>query len=107
MDARGAPGLCAGRIPCAATGKKASPAPPLPTATDGALLTPEQIEARLVAAIQVSVDDQRDLIKRWAQAVQSYILKTGQVAPERLSIITPESATAPVTGKPRANLSLD
>ena len=38
---------------------------------DGAPLTPEQIEAKLVAAIQVSEDEQRDLIKQRAQAVQS------------------------------------
>jgi hypothetical protein len=104
---KGATALMAAAVRSAPTAKKAAPARPLPTALDGAPLTPEQIEAKLVAAIQVSVDDQRDLIKQRAQAVESYILKTGKVAPERLFIITPKSAGASAAGEPRANLSLD
>jgi len=88
-------------------GKKTSPAPQLPTAPDGAPLTPEQIEAKLVAAIQVSADEQRELIKQRAQAVQACILKTGKVAPERLFIVTPKSVAASAKGETRANLSLD
>ena len=80
---------------------------PLPTAPEGAPLTPEQIEAKVVAAIQVSADDQRDLIKQRAQAVQSYILKAGKVAPDRLFIITPKSVAGSAKGETRANLSLD
>ena len=70
-------------------------------------MTLEQIEAKLVAAIQVSADEQRDLIKQRAQAVQSFILKTGKVAPERLFIVTPKPAAAAAKGETRANLSLD
>ena len=91
----------------ASTNENPPPARPLPTAHDGAPLTPEQIEAKLVAAIQVSVDEQRDLIKQRAQAVQSCILKTGKVAPERLFIVTPKSGGRRRQRETRANLSLD
>ena len=66
------------------------PRPSFQPLRSGAPLTPEQIEAKLVTAIEVSADDQRDLIKQRAQAVQSFILKTGNVAPERLFIVTPK-----------------
>jgi hypothetical protein len=87
--------------------KAAPPAPQLPIAENGAPLTSEQIEAKLVAAIQVSLDEQRDLIKQRAQAVQSAILKPGKVAPERLFIVAPKPAAAAAKGEPRVNLSLD
>ena len=104
---KGAMGLMTATAKSAITGKKASSARPLPSAPDGAPLTPEQIEAKLVTAIQVSADDQRDLIKQRAQAVQSCILKTGQVAPERLFIITPKPSATSAKGETRANLSLE
>ena len=104
---KGATDLVAAKAKNPSAATKTVPARLLPTAPAGALLAPEQIEAKLAAAIQVSVDDQRDLIKQRAQAVQSWILKTGKVAPERLFIITPKSAAAPAAGEPRANLSLD
>jgi hypothetical protein len=78
--------------------------PPTP---EGTPLTIEQIEAKLRSAIQVSVDEQRDLIKRRAQTVQSYILKSGQVATERLFIVAPKSAGPSAKGERRVNLSLD
>jgi hypothetical protein len=89
------------------TRNKTATAPLPPTVLDGAPLTPEQIEAKLVAAIQVSADDQRDLIKQRAQAVQSCILKTGKVAPDRLFVVTPKSPAVSAKGETRANLSLD
>ena len=78
--------------------------PPTP---EGTPLTLEQIEAKLRSAIQVSVDEQRDLIKRRAQTVQSCILKSGQVATERLFIVAPKSAGPSAKGVRRVNLSLD
>jgi len=70
-------------------------------------LTPEQIEAKLVTAIEVSADDQRDLMRQRAQAVHSFILKTGSVTAERLLIVTPKPGGASAKGEARANLSLD
>jgi hypothetical protein len=78
----------------------------IPLAPDGAPLTPDQIEARLISAIEVSEDEQRDLIKQRAQAVQSFILQGGKVTAERLFIVTPKSAGTAAKGQCRVNLSL-
>ncbi len=51
--------------------KTAPPVHQLATTPEVAPLTAEQIEAKLVAAIEVSADEQRNLIKQRAQAVQS------------------------------------
>jgi hypothetical protein len=85
---------------------KASPRPEIPRTPDDAPLTPDQIEARLISTIEVSDDEQRDLIKRRAQAVQSFILQSGKVTAERLFIVTPKSAEAAAKGQSRVNLSL-
>jgi len=87
------------------TAKPPAPAQP-PTAPDGAPLTLEQIEARLLAVVQVSEDEQRGLIKDRAQAVQSFILQSGKVTAERLFIVTPKSTGATAKGQSRVNLSL-
>jgi hypothetical protein len=90
--------------PAAAT--PASRAQP-PAAPDGAPLTLDQIEARLVSFIQVSENEQRDLIKQRALAVQAFILQSGKVTAERLFIVTPKSTGASAKGQSRVNLSLD
>jgi hypothetical protein len=104
---KGAKALMMSVSKSSATGKSSFRTHPLPANPDGAPLTLEQIEAKLVSAIQVSVDEQRDLIKRRARAVQSRILQSGQVAAERLFIVTPKSAGASVKGEHRVNLSLN
>jgi hypothetical protein len=107
-ESKGATALMAVVAKSSATGKPSSPAhQQLPAAPDGAPLTLDQIEAKLLSAIQVSGDEQCDLIKRRAQTVQSYILKTEKVAAERLFIVAPKSAGASAKGEHRVNLSLD
>jgi hypothetical protein len=69
-------------------------------------LTVEEIEAKLVSAIQVSEDERRDLVKRRAMAVQTAILKSGKIAGDRLSILAPKSDRAIPKGGARADLSL-
>jgi len=76
-------------------------------APDGAPLTLDQIEARLVSGIQVSENEQRDLIKQRALAVQAFILQSGKVTAERLFIVTPKSTGASAKGRSRVDLSLD
>jgi hypothetical protein len=85
------------------TSSRETQPPPTP---EGAPLTLEQIEAKLRSAIQVSEDEQRDLVRQRAQSVRSYILKTGQVGPERLFIVAPKSAGPSAKGDHRVNLSL-
>jgi hypothetical protein len=88
--------------------KPAAPAAPQAPATpEGTPLSPEEIEAKLVAAIQLSADDQRNLIKQRALAVQSFILHTGSVTPERLFIVTPKAAATSAKGQARVDLSLE
>ena len=106
-ESKGAIALMAARAKSSSTGKPPSPAHQVPATPGSAPLTPEQVEAKLVAAIQVSGDEQRDLIKQRAQAVQSAILKTGTIAAERLFIITPKPAGASAKGESRVNLSLN
>ena len=107
-EGKGAKALMTRTAKSSATGKASSPArQQLPTAPDGAPLTLDQIEAKLIAAIQISGDEQRDLIKRRAQAVQSSILKTEKVEAERLFIVAPKSVGTSAKGEHRVNLSLD
>jgi hypothetical protein len=76
-------------------------------APDGAPLALDQIEARLVSVIQVSENEERDLIKQRALAVQAFILQSGKVTAERLFIVTPKSTGASAKGRSRVDLSLD
>ncbi|MGO8929415.1 MAG: DUF748 domain-containing protein [Limisphaerales bacterium] len=79
----------------------------IPLAANGAPLTLDQIEARLLSVIQVSENEQRDLIKQRAQAVQSWILQSGKVTADRLFIAMPKSTGVSAKGQSRVNLSLD
>jgi hypothetical protein len=107
-EGKGATGLMTTATKSPGAGKSASPAHQrVPATPEGAPLTAEQIEAKLLSVIQVSEDEQRDLIKQRAQAVQAFILKTGQVAAERLFIVVPKSVGASAKGEHRVNLSLN
>jgi hypothetical protein len=79
----------------------------MPLAANDAPLTLDQIEARLLSVIQVSENEQRDLIKQRAQAVQSWILQSGKVTADRLFIAMPKSTGVSAKGQSRVNLSLD
>jgi hypothetical protein len=85
---------------------KAPSRPEIPLAPDGAPLTPDQIEAQIISAIQVSESEQRDLIKQRAEAVLSFILQSGKITADRLFIVTPKAAGASAKGQSRVNLSL-
>jgi hypothetical protein len=87
--------------------KPAAPTPQAPAADEPVSLPTDQVEARLTGAIEVSADEQRELAKARAQAVQALILKSGQVAPERLFIVTPKAPAPAAKGDTRVNLSLD
>jgi hypothetical protein len=78
-----------------------------PPAHEPVSLPADQVEARLTGAIQVSADEQRELVRARARTVQTLILKSGQVAPERLFIVTPKAPTTAAKGDARVNLSLD
>jgi hypothetical protein len=105
-DSRGATALMTTVARSSSTAKPPSRAQ-LPAAPGGAPLTPDQIEARLVSVIQVSENEQRDLTKQRAQAVQSCILQSGKVTADRLFIVTPKSTGASAKGQSRVNFSLN
>src|ERR1039458_1232980 len=105
-EVKGATALMRVAAKSSTTGKATSLTSQPPPPSDGAPLTLEQIEAKLLSAIQVSVNEQRDLVKQRAQSVRSHILKNGQVAPERLFIVAPKSAGSSAKGDHRVNLSL-
>jgi len=105
-DVKGAAALTETGMESAASGTKRAPKSRVPTTPGGAPLTLEQIEDKLGAAIKVSEEERRELIRQRAQAVQSAILKTEKIASERLFIVTPKPASPSAKGETRANLSL-
>jgi hypothetical protein len=106
-ESKGANALMTVAAQRSSTAQKPPSVQPIPAMNDVSALPQEQIAARLAAAIQLSDDEQLDLTKRRAQAVQTSILKTGTIAPERLFIVMPKPAAAAAKGETRANLSLD
>jgi hypothetical protein len=106
-DVKGAAGLTEEVTKPAASRTKRAPKSQIPTAPGGGPLTVDQIEARLVAAIKLSEEERRELIRQRAEAVQSAILKSGKVAAERLFIVAPKPAASMTKGETRANLSLN
>ncbi len=74
-------------------------APPEPTR--------EQMEAGLLATIQISPDDLRVLMQARARNVQGALVKTGKVEAVRLFLLAPTPVNPTAKGEARANLSLE
>jgi hypothetical protein len=68
--------------------------------------TQDQMEASLLATIQISPDDLRELTQARARSVQAALVNVGKVEGERVSIIAPQPISSTAQGQPRANLSL-
>ncbi|HMW45967.1 MAG TPA: DUF748 domain-containing protein, partial [Solirubrobacterales bacterium] len=68
--------------------------------------SPEQVEARLLALIEVTADERRELSQRRAKAVQDYLLKAGPIDADRLFLTAPKPG-APDQDQSRATLSLN
>lgn len=79
----------------------------MPSVGEDSTLALEQIEEKLVSRIQISEEDQRDLITRRAQAVQSHLLKSEKVTPDRLFIVAPKRDNNASRGECRVNLALN
>ena len=70
--------------------------------------TQEQMEASLLAAIQISSDDLRALMQARARSVQAALVNTGKVEADRLFIlapapISPAAKASPAPTSPRSN----
>jgi len=72
----------------------------------GAVATPADMEAKLIELTEVAPDDFKKLMEARATAVQSYLLQSGKVAPEKLSLVEPKLVDASFKGASRVNLSL-
>lgn len=70
------------------------------------VLSPEQIETRLIAAIEVSDDERRELATRRAQAVQEYLLKNGTIEADRL-FLTAARPGGPGQDRNRVTMTLN
>lgn len=78
--------------------------------TDRAVLgraTPEVMEVLLCEKIQVSADDFGRLMKARAQWVREQLLKSGEIAADRLLVVPPKPVDASYRGESRVNLSLN
>jgi hypothetical protein len=64
------------------------------------------MEAKLLELTEITPDDFKKLMDERATAVQSYLLQTGKVTPERLTIAAPKAVDASFQGSNRVNLTL-
>jgi Domain of Unknown Function (DUF748) len=71
-----------------------------------AVATAADMEAKLIELTEITPDDFKKLMSERAAAVQSYLLQTGKVTPERLTLVEPKPVDASFQGSSRANLSL-
>ncbi len=66
-----------------------------------------QMEQRLMAGLQVSDDDLRELMQARARAVQAALLESGKVSADRVAILAPKAIHRSGKGEARANFSLE
>jgi hypothetical protein len=64
------------------------------------------MEASLIATIQISSDDLRELMQARARNVQAALVNIGKVEGERVAILAPQPVNPAAKGQSRANLSL-
>ena len=78
-------------------------APESPTA----VISPEAMQAALVAKMEVTDNDLRRLMQDRAKSVQAYLLQTGKVTAERLFLISPKPTDIATSRELRVNLTLN
>jgi hypothetical protein len=88
---------------------KLKPPPQASNATNTpppAAVTPAEMEAKLVELTEITPDDFKKLMQERAAVVQGYLLQSGKVATERLTLVEPKLVDASFQGSSRVNLSL-
>jgi hypothetical protein len=95
--------------PMAAVPKPVAPVQSTPAPAAGAPPAPDaaQMEQRLLADTRVTDDELRELMQMRARTVQSALLESGQIPPERVFILAPKSINSAAQGETRANFSLE
>jgi hypothetical protein len=66
-----------------------------------------EMESKLCEQIVVSENDLRNMMKRRATAVQTYLIKVGKVEAERIFITAPKPMSLNSNGEDKVNLTLD
>jgi hypothetical protein len=66
----------------------------------------DQMEASLLATIQVTPDDLQELMQARARSVQAALVNVGKVEGERVAILAPQPISLAAQGQSRATLSL-
>jgi len=64
------------------------------------------MEAKLLELTEITPDDFKKLMDERVTAVQSYLLQSGKVTPERLTMVSPKTVDASFQGSNRVNLTL-
>jgi uncharacterized protein involved in outer membrane biogenesis len=67
---------------------------------------PADMEVKLLELTEITSDDFKKLMDERAIAVQSYLLQSGKVTPERLTTVAPKTVDASFQGSNRVNLTL-
>ena len=67
---------------------------------------PADMEVKLLELTEITSDDFKKLMDECAIAVQSYLLQSGKVTPERLTTVAPKTVDASFQGSNRVNLTL-
>jgi hypothetical protein len=66
-----------------------------------------QMEQRLLAQIPVTDDELRELVQARARAVQSVLLESGKIQPQRIFVLAPKPVNPAAQGETRAIFSLE
>ena len=64
------------------------------------------MEARILELTEITPDDFKRLMEGRATAVQGYLLQSGKVTPERLTMVAPKTVDVSFQGSNRVNLTL-
>lgn len=85
----------------------AAPVAPTPVPAPVPVITPAEMETKLLARVTVTENELRDLMQQRAQHVQDFLLKTEKVTAERLFIISPKPIDENYKGESKVNLLLN
>lgn len=80
--------------------------PQTKAAPPASTVTAADMEAKLIELTEIAPADFRKLMEERATAVQSYLLQSGKVTSERLTLVEPKPVDASFQGSNRVNLSL-
>src|SRR5208283_670717 len=72
----------------------------------GGVVSLADMETKLIEVADITPDDFRKLMDHRADAVQGYLLQSGKVTPERITIAASKAVDASYQGSNRVNLTL-